>query len=153
MTADTYAILEFQGYVANVPSFDKETATLRFAARPNGKPIIQFIAKGEAAKAFKSILHIGALVQILAIPVQRAVDHNGSKALITEWVAKSIKHLGRRRKIDLAKFADVAILDGLMPSETEIEDVGYIEPLTFERFMERRKEALGEKKQDDDQNL
>lgn len=150
MTADTYAILEFQGYVASVPSFDRDSSTLRFVARPNGKAALQFIAKGEMAKAFKTIIHIGALVQIQAVPTQRAIANDGGKALITEWVVKSMKHLGRRRKIDLAKFADVAILDGLMPLEAEAEDVGYIEPLTFGRFMERRGEALEEKKGSDD---
>ena len=134
---DTYAILEFQGYVAGVPSYDRSSGTLTFVAEPlTSKTPLPFFAKGELGKAFKTLLHKGCLIQVQATPTQRVEEWKGEKAVVIAWEAKSMKLLGRV-KVNLGKFADPKILDGLMPMEPEVEDVGYVSE-GFLRFMEKK---------------
>lgn len=138
MNTDTYATLEFQGYVVGVPSYDRDAKALTFRAKTTSFPTMQFKASGELAKAFKTLLHAGVLVQLSAIPKASLVDiGNGKKASIIEWEAKRLSMLGRK-KVDLGNYADRKILDGLMPLEDEVTDVGYVEPITFGRAMEKQ---------------
>lgn len=123
---DTYAVLEFQGYVAGVPTYDRETGTLSFVAEPLSSRVpLPFYAKGELAKAFKTLLHKGCLVQVQATPTQRIEEWGEEQAIVIRWEAKEMKLLGKT-KVNLGKFADPKILDGLMPSESEVEDVGMV---------------------------
>lgn len=138
---DTYAILEFQGYVCEVPSFDRDKTTLEFIAAPaSTKTPMRFITKGEKAKAFKTMLHKGCLIQLQAIPSNRIEEWNGEKVVVLEWEAKQISLLGRR-KVNLGKFNDIRVLDGLMPLDSEVEDVGYIDPESWLRFEKKRQDA------------
>lgn len=135
---DTYAALEFQGYVTDIPLYDRDSRTLVFKAKTLRSPPLSFKAKGELAKAYKTLLHCGCFIQVTASPTKRLVRlTEEKKGIIIEWEAKRIEVLGKK-KIKLSSFADVRILDGLMPAEDEITDVGYVEPITFGRFMERR---------------
>lgn len=141
MNTDTYATLEFQGYVVGVPTYDRENKILSFRAKTLSFPTMQFKASGESAKAFKSLLHAGVLVQLSATPKAQLISlGDGKKASIIEWEAKRLSMLGRK-KIELGNYADRKILDGLMPLDDEITDVGYVEPITFERAMEKKRQA------------
>ena len=141
---DTYALLEFQGHVASVPIYDSKRKLLRFRAVADGTAPLSFRARGELAKAFRCLLHSGRMVQITASPSPTIVElDGGKKARVVEWEARRIYVLGCK-KVKLERFADVRVLDSLMPSDDEIEDVGYVDPESFGRFIARR-EAVGGK--------
>ncbi len=136
---DTYAALEFQGYVVGVPTYDKNSMILKFRAKDLSHPTLQFKAIGQLAKAFKTLLHQGCMIQLTAVPTSHLIEFGeGKKATVIEWEAKAISVLGRK-KVKLSGYADRKILDGLMPMEDEITDVGYVEPITFGRFLDRRR--------------
>ena len=123
---DTYALLEFQGIVADVPTYDSESGKLEFVARALNRPTLKFFAQGETALAFKNLLHKGAWVQLTAAPFPRLEKLCSMKVRVIEWEAKRIEILGVR-KTNLGKFSDARILDGLMPGD-EVRDVGFIDP-------------------------
>ena len=141
MSQDTYALLEFQGRIASVPLYDSKRGLLRFRAQADGSAPLSFRARGELAKAFRCMLHLGRMVQITAFPSPAVVEiGNGEKAKVVEWEARRIYVLGCK-KVRLERFADVRILDSLMPTEDEVTDVGYVDPESFGRFIARREGA------------
>lgn len=140
--ADTYEVLEFQGYVADVPTYDKESGKLEFVARAANRPTLAFFAQSELGKAFRVLIHKGSMVQIQAFPFPHIEEVGGKKCRVLSWEAKRIQLLGHQ-KINLGKFSDVRILDGLMPGEDELQDVGYVDPIFFARDQER--DSKGEK--------
>jgi hypothetical protein len=123
---DTYALLEFQGIVADVPTYDSESGKLEFVARALNRPTLKFFAQGETALAFKNLLHKGAWVQLTATPFPKMETLGVTRVRVIEWEAKRMEVLGVR-KTNLGKFSDVRILDGLMPGD-EVRDVGFIDP-------------------------
>ena len=123
---DTYALLEFQGIVADVPTYDRESGKLEFVARALNRPTLKFFAQGEMALAFKNLLHKGARVQLTATPFPKIETLGITMVRVIEWEAKRMEVLGVR-KTNLGKFSDVRILDGLMPGD-EIQDIGFIDP-------------------------
>lgn len=138
---DTYAVLEFQGYVMDSPTYDRETKVLEFKAKAINRPPLKFVARGNVAKAFKSLLHHGCFIQVTALPKSHMVKmEDGSSAVSIEWEARTLTVLGSR-KVNLGTLSDIRILDGLMPMEDEIEDVGYVEPYSFAKFQKRLEEA------------
>ena len=141
--ADTYSVIEFQGYVSDSPSYDREEMRLDFKAQATNRPNLKFFAKGELAKAFKSILHQGCLIQASAVPIAHLEEWRGEKASVVEWECKRLILLGTK-KVNLGNYADTRILDGLMPIEGEVMDVGYVEPITFGRFLQKREDARKE---------
>ena len=124
---DTYEILEFQGFVADVPTYDKDTGKLEFVARALNRPTLKFTAQGETALGFKSILHKGCMVQLQAVPFPHLETVGREKCRVIDWEVRKMAVLGVR-KTNLGKFSDVRILDGLMPTESDLEDVGYVDP-------------------------
>lgn len=137
---NNYAVLEMQGHVVGTPSYSrkKKNGVLRFAVSPREGLVIPMKARGENAKAFKSLLRSGVLVQIKAIPKQEIMRfRSGTKGRLTEWEAKRIAVLSAKR-VRLKPFEDMTVLDGLMPEDGVYEDVGYVEPLSWGRFSARR---------------
>ncbi len=135
---DAYAVLEFVGFVCDVPQYDAKRKYLWFVAEPLAPVSMRFLAKGDLASAFKSMLHKGCVVQLQAVPSQRLTVWKGEKSKITVWVVKSMRMLGRR-KVKLQGYEDLRILDGLMPVDTDVEDVGYVDYDSFSRFIGNRK--------------
>lgn len=134
---DTYALLEFQGYVTEPPRYEKKRRLLRFEARAEDRPPIVFKAKGDLAQAMRSLLFRGALIRATAYPAAKVVEVGGSKAVCVEWEAVSVKVLGLRKRLDLAKkYAGMETLDNLMPGEADEYDVGFKEPVTMGRFLD-----------------
>ena len=130
---DTYSALEFQGYVVDCPTYDREHKVLHFKAKSLNCPPLLFQAKGEVAKGFKSLLHQGCLIQATAIPKHNLGDVEGRKYILIRWEVKRLAILGRK-KVNLGNFTDRRILDGLMPIDgEEILDVGYVEPINLGR--------------------
>lgn len=149
---DTYAVLEFQGYVIDFPDYDRDKKLLTFKAKPTNLPPMQFLCKGQLAQAFKSILRQGVLINASAVPIGKMEDLGGSKVITVSWEAKKITALSRTR-VRFDKFAKATILDGLMPTEgDEIDDIGYVEPHSFGRFLNRLENAREEvkRRKDDD---
>lgn len=134
---DAYAILEFVGWVAEVPTYEKTLRRLRFVAEPLAPVSMPFVAYGALAQAFKAILHRGCLVQLQAVPTQIVAMTENGKVKVTEWDVRSMRLLGRRKTL-LPKYKDLQILDGIMPTETEVEDIGHIDPERWRRFAERK---------------
>lgn len=141
--ADTYSVIEFQGYVSDSPSYDREEMRLDFKAQSANRPNLKFFAKGELAKAFKSLLHQGCLIQASAVPTAHLEEWQGEKVSVVEWECKRLILLGTK-KVNLGKYADKRILDGLMPIDDEVVDIGYVEPITFGRFLQKREDARKE---------
>ena len=135
---DTYAVLEFQGYVRNVPTYDRENKILRFVGiASTGASCIQFYAKGELAKAYKSILHQNCIVQIQATPSSRFYELDGKRYFGIQWHALRITLLGKY-KVRLGRFDDKDILDSLSPIESDFEDVGHVDYESWTRFQTKR---------------
>lgn len=144
MKTDSYAILEVQGHIYGVPTYDRKTKILWFTVTPKNGVLLPIFARGEIAKAFKTLLHAGVFVQGKAIPFQEIITfNNGMKKINTAWEAKKLLVLSTK-KIKLGQYEDLGILDGLMPEDDEVGDVGYIEPESWERFIAKR-EALKKK--------
>lgn len=147
LKTDTYAVLEFQGIVSDVPIYEPKTGRLDFIARPFNKPSLKFFAQGEVGKAFKSLIHKGSLIQLQAIPFPHMEEVGGEACRVIDWEAKRISVLGFK-KTNLGKFSDARILDGLMPSTGDIADVGYVSEFYAERD-EKIKEQWEEQNKDD----
>lgn len=143
MSADMYMVLEVQGLVYGVPTYDRKARELRFKVSSSGGATLPLIATGETAKAFKSLLNSGVLIQASAVPVQEVIDFNGGKAVVNQWHAKRIQVLSYK-KVRLKDFSDLRILDGLMPEDDDYEDVGFVEPESWGRFSSYR-EAMAKK--------
>lgn len=140
---DTYSLLEFQGIVSDCPAYDRKAKRLDFRAMAFGRPALKLYAEGEAAKAFKAMLRPGSLIQATAVPVAQIAEIGGERCSLVEWRCLRITLLGRR-KTELTTYADERILDGLTPVEGEYTDVGYVEPYSFGRFLQRRLDAKAE---------
>lgn len=140
MRIDTYAVLEFQGIVSDVPSYDTKTGRLDFVARPLDRPSLKFFAQGELAKGFKSMLHKGIMLQIQAIPFPHMEEVGGELCRVIDWEAKAMRKIGYRR-INLGKFSDARILDGLLPMSNDLIDVGFVSEYAMERERKLKERA------------
>ena len=143
----TYSALEFQGFVVDCPTYDKDRRILEFKAKTDTEPPLQFLAKGELAQAFKNMLHHGCYVQIAARPKGQFETVGGKRFIAIRWHVRKMAIMTRRRGKNVGNFTDIRILDGLMPMDDEIIDVGYIDPDEWERREEakaeiKRREAL-----------
>lgn len=138
MTTDNYAVLEVQGYVSGVSIYDRESKKLEFVVCPMSGVLLPMYAKGELAKAFKTMLCNGTLIQAKAIPHQRAITLGESELINTVWEAKRLHRLSHKKE-KITEFADLDVLDGLMPEDDEYTDVGYVDPESWRRFIGYRK--------------
>lgn len=143
---DTYCVLEFQGIVADIPTYDRKARKLEFVARALNRPTLKFVAKGNLAQAFKSLLHKGCFIQAQAVPKPHIEEVGGERCRVLEWECKKMSVLGTR-KVNLGAFSDIRILDGLMPTEEDYEDVGFVEPYSFGRFQKKLDKALQDTKE------
>ena len=148
---DAYAVLEFQGVIADIPTYDREKRELRFVAKASGKPLLPFVTRDEIAAAYKALLSKGVTVQLRAMPESHMVEIAGKRYWVIQWRALRIVILGDRR-IDLGRFGDIRILDGLIPGEYAVPDVGYIDPKAYKKTQELKKRAK-EVSESDDKNL
>ena len=135
---DRYAVLELQGTVCGVPTYDRKAKKLCFKVSPSQGVTLPMVATGETAKAFKSLLNSGVLIQAKALPRQEIVAlGDGSQAIATVWHARKIQVLSFK-KTRLKEFSDLRILDGLMPEDDDYQDVGFVEPESWGRFSSYR---------------
>lgn len=125
---DTYATLEFQGFVATTPKYDKRSGRLAFKAHAYGSPIMEFVAFGAIAKAFKGLLYTGVLIQMQAKAKRYERAMNSSKVSVVIWEATRLAIIGHKR-FKLGNYEDVEILDNLMPNDI-CDDVGYVKDET-----------------------
>lgn len=146
---DRYAILEAQGYVYGVPTYESKSKTLTFVLTPKDGVLLPMIAKGELAKAFKSLLSAGVLIQAKAVPRQEIKTFlDGIRKISTVWEAKKLIVLSFKRT-SLKQYENLDVLDGLMPEDDDYDDVGYVEPESWGRFSAKR-QALKQKGGNDD---
>ena len=147
--SERYAVLEIQGFVYGIPSYDRKANKLTFTVTPTDGVRIPMFARGENARAFRSLLNSGVLIQAKAIPIQEIKAYpDGVERLRTEWFVKMLSVLSFK-KAKLGPYSDLDVLDGLMPEDGDYEDVGYVEPESWGRFSARR-EALKRKGGSDD---
>ena len=107
------------------------------------------IAKGELAKAFKSLLSAGVLIQAKAVPRQEIKTFlDGIRKISTVWEAKKLIVLSFKRT-SLKQYENLDVLDGLMPEDDDYDDVGYVEPESWGRFSAKR-QAFKQKGGNDD---
>ena len=151
--SDTYSVLEFQGYVSEVPEYDVDGKELRFYARAAGKPSLRFFAEDPLARNVKDTLRVGQLVRIAATPSIK-VETDGYRHWKTvEWKASSIMAMGFKR-VRLSSFADKKTLEGLFPLDVPFRSIG-CPPKEDELLLENQaiSESLGKGGDDDDQDL
>ncbi len=133
---DTYEILEFQGIVADTPTYERKIQKLSFVARALNRPTLKFVAHGDIAKAFRVLLHKDSVIQLQAVPKHRLEVIGDGRYRIIEWEVKRMCIVGRQR-INLGKYADSRILDGLMPEEGDYEDIGYVNEWWLKNFLKK----------------
>lgn len=140
---DTYAVLEFQGYVVNTPIYDRDIKSLWFRAQSKPGSPLQFRANGETAKAYKNLLRRGRFVRVTATPSFR----NYEDCVIVEWEAKRICMLGTAKATKRAtgNLSDKRVIDGLMPQDDEIPEVGYVDPELVKRFISKEEKRGNDK--------
>lgn len=133
MSEAGYTMLEFVGTVVTTPKYSNETNALTFCAKSPGTPPLRMVVLGRNAKPFRVLLKKGTGIKAVATPINVTMGVNGVKVTTVVWEMKSLFVLGWREKTELADYADVRILDSLMPRLGDYNDVGYVDIQAVQR--------------------